>query len=320
MPAYGSRRPPSRHRRARSRTPAEQAAVERTRLGRIGDADLEPVGLTSHGHSFVRIALVARLERGRRPVVDECDAGAGPLRRGRSRARTRAAPRCRRSGAPRESPARGTDPDPVTERLLERLLRAQQCGLLVGMGDHPGPGVAGSLRAALRFAHRPSGGDRVAGESAAGVAALGLQDRAPVASVSSPSERRSRTSSGRSSSRIRFEIAGRARPERRASSSLERPRSSTSAAQARASSTGFRSSRTTFSISAVCRRCGSSSSRSSAGTVSRPASRAARQRRSWRSARSGRRRGPDDQRLDHARLRDRLGEAGDGLGSRRRRG
>ena len=79
---------------------------------------------------------------------------------------------------------------------------------------------------------------------------------------------------------MRFEIAERLRPSRRASSSFESPRSSTSAAHARASSTGLRSSRATFSISAVCSRSASASSRTIAGTVCTPASRAARHRRS----------------------------------------
>ena len=102
----------------------------------------------------------------------------------------------------------------------------------------------------------------------------------PWPSLRSPLSSSSRAASGRSRMRTRLEIATRLRPSRRPSSSLVRPRSSTSAAQARASSTGFRSSRATFSISAVCIRVASSSSRMRAGTTSTPASRAARQRRS----------------------------------------
>ena len=74
--------------------------------------------------------------------------------------------------------------------------------------------------------------------------------------------------------------ATRLRPTRRPTDSRVSPSSSTSAAQARASSTGLRSSRAMFSISAASSASASSRSRTSAGIVSRPAICAARQRRS----------------------------------------
>ena len=90
----------------------------------------------------------------------------------------------------------------------------------------------------------------------------------------------------------------------------ESPRSSTSAAQARASSTGLRSSRAMFSISAVCRRSASSSSRTIAGHRLQaglprrpPAALAGDQLVATVAQRA------HDQRLDHARVGDRRGQA-----------
>src|SRR3954469_22445988 len=80
--------------------------------------------------------------------------------------------------------------------------------------------------------------------------------------------------------RIRFETATRLRPTLRPTSSLVRPRSSTSVAHARASSIAFRSCRAMFSIKASSRRSLSSVSRTIAGTWPSPAITAARSRRS----------------------------------------
>ena len=87
----------------------------------------------------------------------------------------------------------------------------------------------------------------------------------PWPSLSSPLSISSSASSGSSSRRIRFEIATRLRPTRRPTSSLVSPRSSTSIAHARASSTALRSSRAMFSASARSSRSQSSASRTIAG-------------------------------------------------------
>ena len=102
----------------------------------------------------------------------------------------------------------------------------------------------------------------------------------PWPSVRRPETSMSITSSGRSRRRRRFETATRERPTRLPTSSRVRPNSSTSSEQARASSTGFRSSRAMFSITAISRHSRSSWVATTAGTSSRPASWAARQRRS----------------------------------------
>ena len=92
----------------------------------------------------------------------------------------------------------------------------------------------------------------------------------------------------------------------RPTSSRDRPSSSVSASQARASSTGLRSSRAMFSISASSSVVAVVSARTIAGIVSRPATAAARQRRSRRSARSGRRAAGDEDGLQDAPVLDRL--------------
>ena len=120
-----------------------------------------------------------------------------------------------------------------------------------------------------------------------------------------------------SSRRIRFEIATRLRPTRRPTSSLVSPRSSTSIAQARASSTGFRSSRAMFS--AARGRAAPSPRSGGPPPGSARARRAARRaagarRRRARSAPPGQR--PHDDRLEHAARADRLGELGERLARR----
>ena len=80
--------------------------------------------------------------------------------------------------------------------------------------------------------------------------------------------------------RLARETATRLRPTRRPTSSRVSPSSSTRAAQARASSTGLRSSRAMFSINATSSASESSRARTSAGISPSPASCAARQRRS----------------------------------------
>ena len=102
---------------------------------------------------------------------------------------------------------------------------------------------------ASSVADRPALGDRACGRAGGGrrgprrAAARGRGPRSgrrPRAASSA--------SSGRSSRRSRFETATRLRPTRRPTSSRVSPSSSTRAAQARASSTGLRSSRAMFSI------------------------------------------------------------------------
>ena len=139
------------------------------------------------------------------------------LRRGRCRGRTRAARRCRRSWSSARMPVlRGADPDPVAERLLERLLGAQQRRLLVRMRDdlRPSRRLGPPSRAARSRAptsrRRPRRGRAGGGRRCPSRCRIAR----PWPSLSSPSESSSSTSSGRSSRRIRFEIAGRVRPRR----------------------------------------------------------------------------------------------------------
>ena len=96
----------------------------------------------------------------------------------------------------------------------------------------------------------------------------------------SPASSRARTSSLRSSSRSRFETAGRDRPTASATSRWVIENSSMRRATPRASSSGVRSSRWMFSMIAMLSAASSATSRTTAGTVSSPAAWAARQRRS----------------------------------------
>ena len=99
-------------------------------------------------------------------------------------------------------------------------------------------------------------------------------------SVSSPRATIQSTSSGRSSSRTRFETSASRLPTRSATSPSERSNSSMQQRVARASSTGDSCSRATFSTSASSSVSRSSASRTSAGSVGEARLRAARQRRS----------------------------------------
>ena len=124
----------------------------------------------------------------------------------------------------------------------------------------------------------------------------------PWPSLSVPSAIIAWTVSGSSSSRTRFEIAGRLRPRRSASSPCPWPKSSMSVAHATATSIGVRSSRTRFSTSAISRRSRASTARTTTGTRSEageprgpPAALAGDEH--VRPGRVGRR---DDDRLDHA--------------------
>ena len=200
--------------------------------------------------------------RGRRTASRRGSRG-GPRGRGRRcRAPARASPPRGRAPPPGPGGARASEPPGWSHPFARRS---------VSRTDQP---RAAASRARLRRASLPCTW-RIA---------------RPWPSLSSPEASSSSTSSGRSSRRMRLEIAERLRPRRRASSSFESPRSSTSAAHARASSTGLRSSRATFSISAVCSRsrlvlvADRSPGRSAGRPRGPPASGARR-----RSARSGRR-------------------------------
>ena len=175
-------------------------------------------------------------------------------------------------------------PDLVAERLLELVAgllerrldlgiepRLASSSTLAGQPAEPCPRSRGPTIPPSSRRGRGGGGRRC--RSAPRIAR-------PWPSLSSPASSIASASSGSSSRRIRLEIAGRLRPTRRARSSLESFRSVIRASQARASSTGFRSSRTMFSISAACSRSASAWSRTTAGTFARPACWAARQRRS----------------------------------------
>ena len=97
---------------------------------------------------------------------------------------------------------------PGAERLLERLLGAHQCGLLVRMRDDLRAALAADLLGvALGLAHRPASRGGLAREAPAGLAPRAWRIARPWPSLSSPAASSSSTSSGRSSRRTRFEIA-----------------------------------------------------------------------------------------------------------------
>ena len=121
--------------------------------------------------------------------------------------------------------ARGAHPDPVAERLLERLLGAQQRRLLVGVRDDPRASASprrawpGARSRAPTSRRRPRRGRARRRTSLP----FAIRIARPWPSLSSPSASSSSTSSGRSSRRIRFEIAGRVRPRRRGELLLREP-------------------------------------------------------------------------------------------------
>ena len=161
----------------------------------------------------------------------------------RARARPRGRPRRRRG------PPRGRD----GSRAFGRLPRATR-----------------SPRArSLGLAHRPAlvaGGEREAAALVVVLAAAAAHGRGPRSAARSRSARAPRRAgrAGGSGSRSPRGCGRPAGP----TSALVIPRSSTSIAQARASSTGLRSSRAMFSARARSSRSQSSVSRTSAGTVS----------------------------------------------------
>ena len=191
------------------------------------------------------------------------------LRRGRSALRcaaggpARAPRRGRRSGSRRRSPrpcGRTLTSWPSAD--LERVAGVARAAAWPRGRPASRRGLwlwlAGQLSPVLGLADRPAPPAPRRGRGGGGRRCRWAPSRArPWPSLSSPDSSSSSVSSGSSSRRIRLETAGRLRPTRRASSSLERPSSSTRAAQARASSTGLRSSRTMFSISAACSRSAS---------------------------------------------------------------
>ena len=132
--------------------------------------------------------------------------------------------------------ALGADGDLLAQRGLERVAGGlQRRGLLAGR-----PALASALPLAGQPAEPCSRSRAPTSRRATASRASRRRTSLPRApsrarpwpSLSSPPSSSSRVSSGSSSRRIRLETAGRLRPTRRASSSLLRPRSSTSAAQA----------------------------------------------------------------------------------------